>query len=168
MDLNFWADVAQIASLLTIIGGFWFGLVQLREFRQQRHDLIASELMRSFYDSQLAESVSLVQTLDDQLSVADVRRLGPQYLAAVLKVSMTFETMGLLVYRGIAPFDLTLELVGGLVQVLWRKLERYTRDLRAEQGHPSYAEWFEWLAMMCARHKSTLAPAYERAAEWQP
>jgi len=168
VDLNFWANLAQIVSLLTIVGGFWFGFVQLREFRQQRYDAVASELMRSFYDSQFAESVSLVQTLDDGLSVADVRKLGPQYLTAVLKVSMTFETMGLLVYRGIAPFDLTLELVGGLVQVLWRKLERYTRELRAEHAHPSYAEWFEWLAMTCARHKSSLAPAYERAAGWRP
>jgi hypothetical protein len=168
VDLNDWANVAQIASLLTILGGLWFGFVQLREFRRQRYDLIASELMRSFYDSQFAESVALVQAMADDLSVAEVRKLGQQYLTAVVKVAMTCETMGLLVYRRIAPFDLTLELVGGLVQVLWKKLERYTRELRAEHDHPSYAEWFEWLAAMCARDKSALAPAYERGASWQP
>jgi hypothetical protein len=102
------------------------------------------------------------------LTAAEMRALGPKYATAILKIAMTFETMGLLVYRRVAPLDLTLELAGGLVQVLWRKLERYVREVREEQSHPSFGEWLEWLAMVAAKHKANVEPAYLRGADWKP
>jgi len=168
MDLGTWADLAEVASTLTIVGGLIFGVVQVREYRRQRQDAVASELMRSFYDSDLSDAVALLQPLPDGLSAEELRGLEPKYLAAVLKVGMTFETMGLLVYRRVAPFDLALDLAGGLVNVLWRKLRRYIEEVRAEQGHPAFAEWFEWFAMMCEQHKAHIEPAYRRGADWIP
>jgi hypothetical protein len=168
MDLSHWADVAELAGTVTILAGLVFGLIQVREYRQQRYDAVASELMRSFYDSELSEAVALLQPLADGLSAAEFRALEPRYMTAVIKVNMTFETMGLLVFRRVAPFDLVLELAGGLVQVLWRKLGRFVRDVREEQSHPAFAEWFEWLAMMAERHKAKDDPAYLRGADWKP
>lgn len=168
MDLSFWADIAEVAGTLTIVGGLLFGIIQVREYRRQRQDAVASEIMRSFYDSQLAEAVALLHPIEDGLSAAQFRALGPAYLTAILKIAMTFETMGLLVYRRVAPLDLTLELAGGLVQVLWRKLERYVTELREEQSHPAFGEWFQWLAMMAAQHKAHAEPAYLRCADWKP
>jgi hypothetical protein len=124
--------------------------------------------MRSFYDSDLAEAVALLQPLPDGLPVGELRALGPSYQTAILKVAMTFETMGLLVYRRVAPLDLSLELAGGLVQVMWRKLERSIRDVREDQSHQAYGEWFEWFAMMAARHKPDGEPAHLRGADWKP
>lgn len=168
MGLDFWADVAEVASTVTIVAGLVFGVVQMREYRRQRHDAVASELMRSFYDANLSEAVALVQPIADGLSAAEWRALDPKYLAAALKIAMTFETMGLLVYRRVAPYDLAVELAGGLVQVLWRKLERYVREVREEQSHPAFAEWFEWLACTASKRKSGLEPAYLRCADWEP
>jgi len=168
MDLTFWANVAEVAGTVTIAGGLVFGIVQVREFRRQRQDAVASEIMRSFYDSDLAEAVALLQPMPDGLSAAEWREMDPRYLAAVLKIAMTFETMGLLVYRRVAPYDLAVELAGGLVQVLWRKLERYVSEVRDEVAHPSFAEWFEWLARVAEKHKSEVEPAYLRGADWQP
>jgi hypothetical protein len=168
VDLAFWANVAEVLGTITIVGGLFFGLVQLREYRRQREETVAGELMRSFYDAHLADAVALLYPERDDLSESDLKALGPEYLQAAIKVAMTFETMGLLVYRRIAPFDLTLELVGGLVQVLWRKLGRYVRAERERQSHPAFAEWFEWLAVKSAEHKPHSIPAYERGADWRP
>ena len=168
MDLGAWADIAEVASTVTIVGGLVFGVVQVREYRRQRQDAVASELMRSFYDSDLSDAVALLQPLPDGLSAVELRGLEPKYLAAVLKVAMTFETMGLLVYRRVAPFDLALDLAGGLVQMLWRKLGRYVNEVREEQSHPAFAEWFEWFAKVCERHKADVEPAYQRGANWNP
>ncbi len=168
MDLTFWANVAEVFGAITIVIGLIFGGVQLREYRRQRQEAVASDLMRSFYDANLAESVALIQSMSDGLSLAEIRALGIEHLRAALKIATTFETMGLMVFRRIAPFDLALELVGGLVQVMWRKLERYTREIRVEQSDPAFAEWFEWLAMVCRQHKSETAPAYERGENWRP
>jgi hypothetical protein len=168
VELSDWANIAELAGAITILGGLVFGAIQIREFRRQRTDAVTSELMRSFYDSELSEAVALLQPLADGLSAAEYRALGPAYLTATFKIAITFETMGLLVYRRIAAFDLVLELCGGLVQVQWRKLERYVNDTREDQAQPSFAEWFEWLAIMSQRHKHALAPAYLRAADWAP
>jgi hypothetical protein len=168
MDLSVWADIAELAGTVTIVAGLVFGYIQVREYRQQRHDAAASELMRSFYDSELSEAVALLQTLEDGLSAAELRALDARYMTAALKVGMTFETIGLLVHDRIVPFELVLELTGGLVQVQWRKLERYVREVREEQSHPAFAEWFEWLAMIAARHKPKAEPAYVRCAGWEP
>lgn len=168
MDLSVWADIAELAGTVTIVAGLVFGYIQVREYRQQRSDAVATELMRSFYDSELAEAVALLESLDDGLDAAAFRMLEPRYMTAALKVEMTFETIGLLVHRRIAPFELVLELTGGLVQVLWRKLERHVRAVREEQAHPAHAEWFEWLAVMAARHKPRVEPAYVRAIDWMP
>jgi len=168
MDLSVWADIAELAGTVTIVAGLVFGYIQVREFRQQRHDAVASELMRSFYDSELSEAVALLQNLHDGLTAAEFRALDARYMTAALKVGMTFETIGLLVHHRIVPFELVLELTGGLVQVQWRKLERYVHDVREEQSHPAFAEWFEWLAMVAARYKPNSEPAYVRCSDWEP
>jgi hypothetical protein len=37
-----------------------------------------------------------------------------------------------------------------------------------EQSQPSWAEWFQWLAQQCERHKSHSAPAYAEHVNWIP
>jgi hypothetical protein len=39
---------------------------------------------------------------------------------------MTFETMGLLVPKDMASFQIVQELTGGLLLMMWRKIERRT------------------------------------------
>jgi hypothetical protein len=76
--------------------------------------------------------------------------------------------MGLLVFERIAPFPLAVELVGGIVVVMWRKLQPWAEQIRIEQSQPSWAEWFQWLAMQCERHKNPQAPAYTQHRDWVP
>lgn len=168
MDLNGWANVAEIFGTVTIVAGLAFGAVQLSEFRRQRLDAVAGELMRSFYDADFGAAIARLQRVDDGLTRDQLTTLGPEYLEAAIKSCLTFETFGLLVYRRIAPFDLTVELCGGLVQVHWRKLERYVMTTREDENHASFAEWFQWLAEVSARYKSNALPAYQRGKDWKP
>ncbi len=55
-DLNFYANIAEILGTLTIIGGGVFGAVQLLEFRGQRRDAVAIELMRSLYNPEFSRA----------------------------------------------------------------------------------------------------------------
>ena len=48
MTLEQIANYADIISALTVVGGIAFGLVQLAEYRTQRKDVNAAELMRTF------------------------------------------------------------------------------------------------------------------------
>ena len=145
-NLEFWADVAQILGMLTIVGGGAFAIVQLIEARGQRRDLVAVELMRSFYNPEFSRSVTIVRNLPDDVTASELRLSGSEAEQAALLIGMMYETMGLLVFRRIASFQLAQELTGGLIEVLWRKLHIWVATVRVEQSHPRFAEWFEWLA----------------------
>jgi hypothetical protein len=70
----------------------------------------------------------------------------------------------LLVYRKIAPFDLVMDLAGGMVGSMLRKLEGWVIAKRIEQNQPSWAEWFLWLGKLAQSHKHSEGPV----ADWRP
>ena len=168
MNLETIADISQIASAATIVGGIVFGLMQISEYRKQRRDAVAAELMRAFMTPELANAIAIIRALPDGVSAEELRRSGPEAERAAIMVNLTFETMGLLVFERIAPFTLVLELTGGIIVVLWHKLDPWMTQIRLEQGQPSWAEWFEWLALQCERHKQLQPPAHLKYRNWAP
>jgi hypothetical protein len=168
VDWNLYANIAEIIGTLTIVGGAVFGIVQLIEFRGQRRDLVAVELMRSFYNPEFSNAVTLIRGLPDNASAAELRARGADHERAALLVGMMYETMGLLVFRRIASFQLAQELTGGLIVVLWRKLGVWVATVRNEQSHPRFAEWFEWLAIQFSKPQSVVAPAHIAFRDWKP
>ncbi|HZO10131.1 MAG TPA: hypothetical protein VFC77_12170 [Myxococcota bacterium] len=169
-DLATLANVAEIAGSLTIVGGAAFGLAQLREFRVQRRQAVAVELMRAFHGPELANALNLIRELPDGASAELLRSRGREVERAAVMISTTYETIAYLVFREMAAFSMVRDLTGGLAIVMWRKLEGWTQAVRREQAQPSWAEWFEWLALQLARdseHKEA-HPAYERYADWRP
>ena len=122
MTLEMIVGIAQIVGAVTVVGGTIFALIQLSEYRKQRRDAVAGELMRAFMNADFANAVEIVKKLPDAASADDIRCGGPDAERAAVLVNTTFETMGLLVFERIAPFTLVVELVGGIVVVMWRKL----------------------------------------------
>jgi hypothetical protein len=162
------ANYAEIIGTLIVIGGIAFGLFQLFEIRKQRRDIVAGELMRTFYNVELADAVALIRTLPDHCPPAELRQRGAQYERAAIIVSTTFETMGLLVFKRIADYETVQQLAGGLVVVVWRKLDAWLAQVRTEQVQPSWAEWFQWLAEQSAARKDESRPAYIEYKDWNP
>jgi len=116
MSLEQIASIAEIIGAFTIVSGLVFGWFQIRVYRTQQRDRIATNLMQTFYNPELARAVSLLHQLPDGISAAEMREKGPKYEDAAVIVSTTFETMGLLVYKRIAKFDLVMELAGGMMR----------------------------------------------------
>jgi hypothetical protein len=170
IDLQTLANLAEIAGGIAIISGGVFAVVQLREFREQRRQAVAVELVRTFSEIEHANAVNLIQQLPDAVSAEQLRAKGRDYERAATMMAVTYETIGLLVYREMASFALVQELAGGLTVVLWRKLQLWVSAIRQEQNHPRFAEWFQWLAEQLARDSSEkrAAPAHERYAGWRP
>jgi hypothetical protein len=169
-DLNTIANLAEILGGVAIITGGVFAVVQLREFREQRRQDAAVQLLRSFSEPAHANAVSLIQELPDGASAELLRSKGRDYERAATMLAVTYETIGLLVFRDMASFALVQELSGGLTVVMWRKLEPWVKAVRQEQGHRSFAEWFQWLAEQLGRESAEkeARPAYERYAGWRP
>jgi hypothetical protein len=73
MNLETIANISQTASATTIVGGTVFGLLKISEYRKQRRDSGAAELMRAFMTPELASAVALIRTLPDGVSAEDLR-----------------------------------------------------------------------------------------------
>jgi hypothetical protein len=166
-DLQTAANIAEMIGSLSIAAAIVFGTFQLREFRRRRRDTVATELMRSFYSADLAGAVTLLRTLPDGISASKLREHGPEYERAAVLATTTFETMGLLVFRRIAPFSLVEELAGGMTVMIWRKVSRWLEVVREEQSQPSWAEWFHWLAERMLEVKMEREPAHVRHRNWR-
>src|SRR5687768_6473402 len=113
------ANLAQVLGAIAVVAAIAFGLAQIRQFRQQRRDALAVELMRSIQDTEFTRSLRVLLTLPVDISAAEFRAHGPALEDAAWALSAKYETLGYLVYRGIMPIDLVEELVGGIGVHLW-------------------------------------------------
>ena len=162
------ANIAEIIGASTIVTGVLFGWIQLRHYRIQQRDAIASELMRTFYSADLAQAISLIQKVPNGVSLAELRGMGADYEAAAVTVTTSFETMGLLVFKRIADLALVNDLAGGIITTMNRKLRRVQGELRVEQEQPSWGEWFQWLGDQVDHIKSQHEPAHVKHRAWRP
>lgn len=115
----------------------------------------------------MAQAFALLQPLPDGISLEELRAEGNEYVRAAITVATSFETMGLLVFRRIAPLDLVLDLAGGVIATMARKLRNWQNDLRESQNQPSWGEWFEWLGDQAEKTKSQTAPAHILHRDWK-
>ena len=168
MDLQDLANIAQAVGAATVVIGGLFALFQFNEYKRQRHDAAAAEVMHAFIGPDLMRALTVLRVMPDAVSAERLREGGFEAEYSAVVVCMTFEVLGVLVYKRIAPFPLVVELAGGIIVVMWRKLGPWLEQVRVEQQQPSWAEWFEWLAKQCAQYKDEERPAYRKYADWTP
>jgi hypothetical protein len=102
-------NVAQILGAVAVIAGIAFRLTQVRQFRQQRQDALAVELMKSIQDAEFTRSLRILVEVPHNTSAAEFRSLGPTVEEAAWALGAKYETFGYLVYRGIMPIDMVEE-----------------------------------------------------------
>ena len=76
MDLQTLANVAQILGAVAVVAAIVFGFVQIRQFRVQRRDAAAAELVRSFQDASFTQSFRLITALPDNATAEQLRSGG--------------------------------------------------------------------------------------------
>jgi len=168
MDLTTLANLARIIGSVAVISGIIFGIIQVRQYQQQRRDIAAVQLVNSFQNPDFNKSLRKIWSLPDDASVRKIRDLGDNWEEAAFQVGMTLETMGVLVYRRIVPLSILDELMGDAILVLWRKLRPWVEHLRTEQQRDSAYEWFQWLAdRLSETDRRTGAGAYKLHRHWR-
>ena len=168
LPLSTIANIAEIIGASTIVTGLIFGWVQIRQYRVQQRNAVVSSLAQTFYNRDLAHAISLLQTVPDDIRLTELRSKGPEFVEAAVTVATSFETMGILVFQRIAPLELVVDLAGGIITTMLRKLRCFQEDLRAEQQQPSWGEWFEWLGDQIENVKGQQEPAHVRHRDWRP
>jgi len=92
-------------------------------------------------------------------------RLG-EHLHLVYAMTTTWESIGVLVYRGEVGIDLVDDFFGGPIFVSWHKLQQYFVDERRETGRETVGEWFQWLAERFAERGDGSPPVPAHVQHW--
>lgn len=168
VSLTTLANLAEIIGAGSIVTGLIFGWFQIRNFRLQQRNAVAINLAQTFYNQDLARAIALLQAVPDGVTLKELREYGVDHVNAAITVTTSFETMGVLVFKRIATLDLVLDLAGGIVATMNRKLRNWQSDMREEQQQPSWGEWFEWLGDQAQKAKQLQTPAYMKHRNWEP
>lgn len=166
--LSTYANLAEIIGAGSIVTGLIFGWFQLRNFRLQQRNAVAINLAQTFYNQDLARAIALLQQIPDGVTMDELREYGVDHVNAAITVTTSFETMGVMVFKRIATLDLVMDLAGGIVATMNRKLRNWQNDMRASQQQPSWGEWFEWLGDQAEKAKRAQSPAHVKYRDWEP
>ena len=160
-NLQTYSAMAEIFSAITIVLGAAFAAFQTIEYRKRQKSQTAAELCKRFAEPELAKAVTLIRQLPDNIGLRELQAMDAEYEQSAQVVGMTFETMGLLVHKEMASFTLTQELAGGLLLMMWRKLECWLTETRVEQDNPRFGEWVQYLAERMQESEVGMVPAYQ-------
>lgn len=168
MTLSDLANFIEILGVFALVFGIVFGLQQLKQHRRQRRDLAILECARSFEDREFTESYRLLSELPANRTKAHFEELGEAYESAALRVGMKFETMGLLVHRGVIPIDAMEDLVGGAALTIWRVTRPWVEETRTARAHATFLEWYQWLVERLEdRDRSVRQPVFLTEKDWK-
>ena len=170
IDLETLANLAEVLGALTIIGGVLYAVVQIRQHRQQLRETATLEFMRPFQTSEFARAFQVLRSLDDDVSSTELRSKKPEVEAAAMSVCSVYETIGVLVFSKILPFQVVEDLTGGAIVMCWRKLRTWIEETRLETSNERMFEWFQWLAERFSeqqRVETKSRPAYQAYCSWK-
>ncbi len=168
-DFSRLANMAEIFSAIVVVGGIIFAVIQMRQIRQQRRELAAIELFRSFGSPAFADAYRNVLHYPDGVNAKQLKQEYPDGEQFAMMICTTLESVGVMMYQRIVPSAVVNNLIGSSTIILWRKLETWVQELRIELDNPFAFEWFQWLAMTLSDlQNDSDRPAYEAHTEWQP
>jgi hypothetical protein len=165
-------DISTIANLINafaVTAGLIFAATQIRYYRQRRRRDAMVELVRSFQNPSFASAFRRVLSLPDNATTEQIReKLGPEGEEIVYLVALTWESLGVMLFRGEVTIDLIDDFFSGPILISWRKLNVFVEEDRRALDRNTVAEWFQWLAeRMIEREKSTPAvPAHIAHRKW--
>ena len=170
MNLQTLANLAEIFGAVLVITGVFFGLMEVRHYRQQRQESAAMEIIRAFQSIDFTRALRLVMDYEHECRHCKEKSIPQDLQDAAMLVSTTLEAVGLLVFQRIVPFRLVQQLMGGTVQASWRVLRPHTEFMREQLSRPSIHEWFQWMAERLNEHPEYRDEegAYSKYAHWKP
>jgi len=164
------STLANLVNAAAVSAGVIFAAVQIRHYRQQQRREAMLELVRSFQSASFASALRRSTSLPDGADRQKIRELlGPEGEDAVFLVGLTWESIGVLVFRREVTADLVADFFSGTISISWRKLRLFVEEDRRFVERDTAWEWFQWLAeQMGEREKSSApVPAHLAHGSWR-
>jgi hypothetical protein len=164
-----WSVVADVVNAGAVTVGVAFAATQLVDLRRQRKRDAMLALVRSFQSADFTTALRRVNSLPDGADRATIRAtLGADGEDQVFLVGLTWESLGVLVFRREVTLDLIDDFFSGAIVLSWRKLHTYVEEDRRDLERETVWEWFQWLHDRMAERESTTkaVPAHIAHRNW--
>lgn len=166
-----WGGVFDFVTMVAVLVGLTFGAIELRQLRASQESQAVLELFQTVQSPEYVRGARLIAALPDDMSPDDLRtRLQGPDGDFMHQVRLTFEGLGVMVYRGDVSIEWVDELFRFMILTSWRKFESLTQEDRRQSNYPGLLEWHQWLAERLIERGSGAhsAPAYEAYRGWSP
>ncbi len=162
--------VFQVIEALAVVVGVGFAMIQVRQYRRDKHREAAMELLHSFQTPTFARALNIIYSMPDGLSKEEVEEFAGNDLHLVYAMTTTWESLGILVHHGEVDLQLIDDFFSGPIIVSWRKLENYIIGERTEVGRETINEWFQWLKERLEETEldTPPTPAHIEHKNWKP
>ena len=160
--------VFQVIETLAVVVGVVFAITQVRQYRQDKHREAALVLMHAFQTPEFAEALNIVYNLPDGLSKDEIEsRVGEKFYL-VYALMTTWESLGILVFRGEVDIDMVDDFFSGPIRISWRKLQGHVMGERELLGRDTIEEWFQWIHEQLEKQESSTppVPAHIQYKDW--
>lgn len=134
----------QVVTLVTVIAGFAFGIMEVRRARQGRADKGARDVLSLAVSPDHIEAAYAILELPVDAGPELVEN-SPELKRLANTLMVQYEYLGNLVYQRIVPLETLDLLVGGIIRASWKRLKPYIEEQRRKKNFPNIAEWFQWL-----------------------
>ncbi|MDH3893959.1 MAG: hypothetical protein OES78_05305, partial [Chromatiales bacterium] len=153
------ADVFfQMIEALAVSVAVGFAMIQVRQYRRDKHREAAMELLHAFQTPSFARALNIVYCMPDGLSKREVEEFAGDEFHLVYAMTTTWESLGVLVHHGEVDLQLIDDFFSGPIIVSWRKLENHVMGERREVGRETINEWFQWLKERLEETESDAPP----------
>lgn len=163
------SEILQIVTLVTLITGFLFGIIEIRHANRARIEKGALDVLRMAISTEHIHASYSILELPEPASVSEISN-SPALRDAANTLMVHYEYLGNLVYQGIVPLPTLDLLVGGVVRACWRRLRPYIEEQRRQRNLENIAEWFQWLAERLDEHgrSEKALGAHVAFKDWSP
>jgi hypothetical protein len=163
-----WPITLDIVNAAALCAGIAFGAYQLVELRRQHRRDAVLGLVRSFQSGDFTAALGRVNSLPDGADRAAIRAaLGPSGEDQVFLVGLTWESLGVLVFRSEIDLQTIDDFFSGAIAISWRKLHRFVDEDRRRLERETVWEWFQWLAERMHERERADAPVPAHIAHRQ-
>ena len=162
--------VLNLVTTVTVIGGMLFALFEVRHMAARRRQSAALTLVQSYQTPRFASAIVNVLAVPEGLSRQQLEVRLKDDIEGIWLLMTTWESLGILLYRGEINLDLVEDFFAGPIVLSWRKFRRLVEEMRVDVDRDTYFEWFQWLAERVEAHESDTPalPAYTEHRGWKP
>ena len=160
----------QAIEAIALVIALGFAILQVRQYRRDKHREAAIELLHSFQTPSFARALNIVYAMPEGLSKEEVEQFCGDEFHLVYAMTTTWESLGVLVHRGEIDLQLIDDFFSGPIRISWRKLENQVMGERAECNRDTINEWFQWLNERLGDMESVEppVPAHIAHKNWLP